>query len=300
MNQKFLLSSSCLAVAALLSPLQARAALTSCSISTPALTGTYADTANLDLQGNFVINCTRSGNPKNYSLRVSLSQLASGQTMTTGYPDSLNYGVYRDSLRSNLWTSGTQTPTGASSVETPISYTGPATASSVTLTGYFRIPLGQTGKAAGAYSSSLTATVQEISATTGAVLQTFPTASFTPQATVAKSCVFGSVLPSYALNYQAFRLTALTDTTKGVDVTCTKGTSYTLALDATTAAVTTVGLVYSIMFTTSSGASVSSVSSSGLAATNYGLTLSLPGGQAGSCNAGTCTGNSIRTITVTY
>jgi len=131
------------------------------------------------------------------------------------------------------------------------------------------------------------------------VVQTLATATLSSQATVLKRCVFGTNSPEYALNYQAFQTTVLADSSKSVAMTCTKGTNYTLSLDQTTGVVPTVGLRYVLLFTSSSGASVSAISSSATAA-QHGLTLSLPAGQAGACSTGTCTGSSVRTITVTY
>lgn len=291
-----------LAVAAMLAPAAASAqSAINCTLVAPSFSGAYVDTADLSQQGTFTINCTRSSKGKlTVLMRLILSQAAVGQTMSTAYPDTLNYNIYRDAGYAYLWTTGPEAATGATGVESSVVFSGNSTAASATLTGYHRIPLGQIGKAAGTYTSSLTATLQEINSAGGTVLQTLGTATVSSQATVAKGCNFGAVVPSYALTYQAFSATDLTDTSKSVDVTCTKGTSYTMTLDRMVDVVPTVGLTYSIVFTSSGGASVSSVSSSGTAATNYGLTLNLPAAQAGSCNTGSCSGTSIRTITVTY
>ncbi len=301
MKRFYLYCAPSLAVAAMLAPAAASAqTAVNCTLVAPSFSGAYVDSADLSQQGTFTINCTRSSKGKlTVLVRLILSQAAVGQTMSTSYPDTLNYNIYRDAGYTYLWTTGPEAATGATGVESSVVFTGNSTAASATLTGYHRIPLGQIGKAAGTYTSNLTATLQEINSA-GTVLQTLGTATVSSQATVAKGCSFGAVVPSYALTYQAFRATDLTDTSKSVDVTCTKGTSYTMTLDRMLDVVPTVGLTYSIVFTSSGGASVSSVSSSGTAATNYGLTLNLPAAQAGSCNTGSCTGTSIRTITVTY
>jgi len=302
MKRIFALYAPCLGVAALLVPAAASAqAAVNCSLVAPSFSGTYVDTADLNQQGSFTINCTRSSNGKlDLYLRLSLSQAVVGQTMSTPFPDTLNYNIYREAGYAYLWTTGAQAGTGATGVETLLTFTGNTKAASATMTAYQRLPLGQIGKAAGSYANNLTATLEQINGAGGAVLQTLGTATVSSQATVGKGCSFGPAVPSYSLTYQAFRTTDLIDTSKSVDVTCTKGTSYTMSLDRMVDVVPTVGLAYSIAFTSSGGASVSSVSNSGTAATNYGLTLNLPAAQAGSCNTGACTGTSVRTITVTY
>lgn len=302
MKRIFVLCAPGLAVAAWLAPSLAWAqSAVSCSLVAPSFSGTYVDTADLSQQGTFTVNCTRTSKGKlTVNLRLSLSQAAVGQTMSTSYPDTLAYNIYRDAAYTYLWTTGPEAATGATAVESSVVFTGNTSAASTTFTAYQRIPLGQVGKAAGNYASNLTGTLEEINGAGGAVLQTLATATVSSQATVAKGCSFGAVIPSYALTYQAFRATDLTDTTKSIDVTCTKGTSYTMALDKMIDVVPTVGLTYSLVFTSTGNTSVSSVSSSGTAAASHGLTLNLPAAQAGSCATGTCNGTSVRTITVTY
>lgn len=291
MNLRTLLLASTMTVAAAMAPASAWAGLVGCSLTVPTFSGTYVDTGNLDVAGDFGITCTRDSNGRDdYDLRVILSQSA-GETMATPYPDTLLYGIYREFARTSLWTS-------TAGQDTTISLTGNTRVGAAVLSGYLRIPLAQTAKAAGTYSDTLTATLVLLN-NSGFVIQTLASAPVTSQATVAKSCSFGPTMPSYSLTYQAFRTTDLTDTTKNLSLICTKGTGYTLALDAITGIVPVVQLRYGLLFTSTGSGTVSALATSG-AATQHGLSLTLPAGQAGSCGTGTCTGNSVRTVTVTY
>jgi len=215
-----------------------------------------------------------------------------GQTLAklAPYADTLSYGVFSDSGYTNLWTSG------VGGIQVSLTFVGNNLNASVSPAPpfYMRVASGQTDKAAGTYNNTLNVTVKDTN-TSGATLGSTQLAS---QATVAKSCSF--TVPSYSLTYQAFRSTALVDTSQSVAVTCSKGTLYDLTLDNTVGVIPGVQLTYGLVFTSSSGASVSSTSSTGNTAQTMGLTLTLPSGQAGACAAGSCLGSGTRQITMTF
>jgi len=230
-------------------------------------------------------------------VRVGIGH-ASGQTLaTTGaFADTLTYGLYRDANRTNLWTNGAAATSGAGSQSVSISFSGNnlTMAAPVTLTVYMRVPSGQSGKAAGTYSHATAAYVYDNS--NGTLLDDI---SFTPEATIGKNCSISSgTATQYNVSYTAFRSAPLVDTTSGIPVSCTRGTQYTLSLDATSGVIPTVQLAYTLTFANGTGSVTATPSSE--ATNTHILTLTLPAGQAGTCNAGTCTGTSTRTVTITY
>lgn len=268
-------------------------AVVSCSISaSPAtLSGTYDPASNLDMLGSFVVSCTRANkDSKNQTLWIGLNQ-ATGQTMAKAapYADSLAYGIYSDVGRSILWTSG---------VGGGLTFTlafGNTLAASINVPVYMRANAGQTDKAAGTYSDTLNVTLNQ----TDSLGQNLGSTTLTTQASVAKSCSVDVAPITYSVNYQAFRSTALVDASQSVVVTCSKGTQVGLSLDQVTGLIAPVELKYTLTFPALSqtAAGTSSSSSTPL---NFGLTLTLPAGQAGACGATVCGGSDTRQITVTY
>lgn len=293
MTGRSLCGAALLACAALFAPASAWAVLVNCTLSAPAPldAGVYSGAVR-DVQGNFTINCTRDNNGGDtYYLRVTLAPAPGAATMSTAFPDTLDYAIYSDVGRTTLWP--------ANPGETSIRLTGNAPGGSATMTAYLRVPAGQTGKASGDYAGSLTATLEQLSAAGGAVIRTFaPTATLASLANVAKACSFGTP-PSYLLSYTAFQALALTDFTQVVTMNCTKGTGYTLSLDQTSAVVPTVDLRYLLVFSSSGGASITAPAGPGGAA-SHGLSLTLPAGQAGTCLAPPCSGTGVRTVTVSF
>ncbi|HWI82602.1 spore coat protein U domain-containing protein [Ramlibacter sp.] len=268
-------------------------AVVSCTIvaSPTTLSGAYDAAANLDLQGSFAVNCTRAKNDsKNQTLWIGLNQTA-GQTMTkpAPYADTLGYGIYTDSARSTLWTNG---------VGGGLTFTlafGTATSAATNVPVYLRANAGQADKAAGSYNDSLNVTLNS----TDSVGTNLGNTTVGTQATVAKSCTVDVAPINYSVNYQAFRSTALVDASQAVSVTCSKGTPVSLALDQVTGLIVPTELKYTLTFPGLSQ-SASGTSASSATAQTFGLTLTLPAGQAGACNAGTCTGSDTRQITVSY
>lgn len=265
------------------------------------LTGAYASASDLNLQGALNLNCTRlATDSATHTLYIGFNQTA-GATLSklAPYADTLNYGVYRSAGGVDLWTDTVGAAPGGGSGGMPVSLNfggGGALAASLSIPVYMRVPLGQTLKSAGTYSQSLTATLRPTDWVGTPVLATTP---MTFEATIANNCAFDVAPISYTVSYQAFRATDLVDTSQGVNVTCTRGTTYSLALDAAVGVIPTVELTYGLTFTSTGGINVSGTATTQASPTNWGLTLRLPAGQAGACT-GTCSGSSVRTLTVTY
>lgn len=265
-----------------------------CSITaSPAtLSGAYVPASNLDMQGSFVVNCTRlKKDSKNQTLWIGLNQTAS-QAMAKAppYADTLAYGIYTDVGRTTRWTDGV-----GGGLAIPVDFGGNNTALSLPVAVYMRANSGQTDKAAGTYSDTLNVTLND----TDSLGPNLSATTLTTEASVAKSCVVDVAPLTYSVNYQAFRSAALVDSTQAVAVTCSKGTQVNLSLDKVTGVILPIELKYTLTFSAMSQ-TASGTSSSSATAQTFGLTLSLPAGQAGACGAATCSGSDTRQITVTY
>lgn len=268
-------------------------AVLACSITaSPAtLSGAYDPASNLDMQGSFLVNCSRAKNDsKNQTLWIGLNQTV-GQTLAKAppYPDTIAYGIYTDVGRTTRWTEGV-----GGGFTVPLSF-GNATAASATAQVYMRASSGQTDKAAGTYSDTLNVTLNS----NDSLGQNLSGTTLTTEAAVSKSCVVDLAPLTYSVNYLAFRSTALVDSSQSVAVTCSKGTQVTLALDRVIGVILPVELKYTLTFSAMSQTAAGTSSSSSTAQI-FGLTLTLPAGQAGACGTATCSGSDTRQITVTY
>jgi spore coat protein U-like protein len=281
---------------------QAWAGLVGCSLSAaPAiLTDAYDPVTNPDVTGAFNISCTRTAGPHKFTLWLGLNQVV-GETLDKPAPfaDTLNYGVYRTAGATDLWTSGNAAlaGAGAGALQIDLDFGGGGTLGiSFSVPVLLRIPTGQTLKSAGTYTDTLTATLRE----TNSVGTFLSTTGLTLEGTIPNNCTFGGAAVTISLNYQAFRSSNLVDTTGSVPVTCSRGTYYTLTLDTGVGVVPNIELTYGIVFTSTGTTSVASTSSSGAAPSAWGLTVTVPAGQAGTCTVLPCSGTSRRTITVAY
>lgn len=275
---------------ALVSP--AAQATVSCTITASSMSGTYDPASNLDMQGSFTINCTRATkDSKNQTVWIGLNQTTSqAMSKAAPYPDSISYGIYTDSLRTTLWTNGA---TGG--VAVPMTFSASSTAASATQPYYMRANSGQTDKAAGSYSDTIAVTMN-LTSDTGPNLGS---TTITSQATVPKTCTVDTTPVAYTVNYRAFQATAASDSTQGVNVSCSKGTQVSLSLDKANGVISPIGLSYGLAFGASSQ-TTSGTSGSNAAPLSFPLTLTIPAGQAGTCSAAVCSGSDTRTITITY
>lgn len=280
-------------------------AVLACSISAaPApVTGIYSSAANLDIQGTFSINCTRNPatDARKHTLWVGIGQTTAGLTMTRDVGGStLPYFIYRRAFGNSVWTStGSKrsNQNGDTGLETEIDFgAGGAASGSLNVPFYWRVASGLT-RAAGVYLDSGIAVTLRTDSDSGTILGT---SSISSRANIQHNCHFLTP-PTYAssniqfnLAYTAFQA-APTTASSPYTVTCTQGTSYTLALDLTRSVIPNVDLAYSISLTGST-----SGTGTGTQQTGFFVNVSIDAGQAGSCAALPCVGTDTRTITITY
>ena len=139
----------------------ARAAL-DCSVTTPGLAfGNYDASlpSPTDITANLTVNCTRVFfDPWNVSYTLALSRGTSGsyapRQMSSG-PSRLNYNLYRDASRSQVWGDGTAS-TGV--VNGTMRFSFFQFSNSASYTAYGRIPAGQ-GANPGNYVDNIVVTI---------------------------------------------------------------------------------------------------------------------------------------------
>jgi spore coat protein U-like protein len=133
-----------------------------CSVTTPGVAfGNYDASlpAPTDITGNLTVNCTRAIlDPWNVGYSLSLSRGISGsyapRQMGSG-PSRLNYNLYRDAGRSQVWGDGTAS-TGI--VNAAMTFNFFQFSKSASHTVYGRIPTGQ-GANPGNYADNLVVTI---------------------------------------------------------------------------------------------------------------------------------------------
>ena len=106
-----------------------------------------------------------------------------------------------------------------------------------------------------------------------------------------KHCYFSSSPTNVALTYTAFAAAAQTGTSN-FSLNCTAPTTYTMALDSTTGVL--VGIRYNLVLS-----NTATITGTGFQQ-NHSVSVTLPAGQAGTCNSGNCNGSRAHTITITY
>lgn len=267
----------------------------SCSITaSPAqVTGIYSYFANLNLQGTFDVTCTRNPNtdPQRPTIWIGVDEPASGATATqeTG-TSTLTYVVYHRAAGSGIWTNSgavTAGSTGTGGVRATLNFTGRGSTVTATYAFYIRVASFQF-KPAGVYDSTLNVTLR-LNNDAGTVLSTIPLEVLI---SIPRECHFSTAPGPIAITYPAFSAAAVTGTSS-FGLTCTQGTTYTLAPDVTRSVVPTVELAYSLSLSGGSGTGTALSQS-------YTVNVSVDPGQAGRCTGATCTGTDTRTITVTY
>ncbi len=271
-------------LAALLGWGAAQAAIT-CSLSNTNPYPIYDPSSNAhnDSTGTITLICTRltsDASSIDYWVGLDQGEPPAGRNLTrqTG-TQTLNYRIYRNAGYSQTWNNGAGGVTGT------INFGG-STATSVTLTYYFRVIRQQTGKPAGLYDDTPLATLRfntrfdPDEATTALV----------PVVSIVAECRVSSTPAPLVLNYTSFSASAITAST-GFAVSCTNSTPYTMALDATSGSM--LGLNYTL------GLSSSSATGSGLPQ-NYSVTGTVAANQSGNCASASCSATQARTITITY
>jgi spore coat protein U-like protein len=96
-----------------------------------------------------------------------------------------------------------------------------------------------------------------------------------------------------SLTYTSFQAGDATRTTS-FELKCTNTTSYTVGFDVASGNV--LGLNYNLAVSPPSGLGTGTAQT----APGHTVTATVPGGQAGTCAAGTCSSSVTRNVTVTY
>jgi hypothetical protein len=264
-------------------------------IPSPAqIKGIYQWVGNLNVTGTLTLNCTRAtGDPGKHDIWIGMNQPAAGGTATLDTGGStLTYTVAHGGYASGIWTSTgavapTSTTNGAVIDRIDFGRGGKVTTISEVYTFYFRVAQFQF-KPVGVYVATLPITVRNDTAT-GSVLAT---TSLDIVISIPRSCRFSSPPTPIEVNYPAFSASAVPGQSTFA-LTCTQGTTYTIALDAARSVIPIVELTYSLAL--SAAASTGTGESQG-----YVVDVSVDAGQAGKCNGSVCTGTDPRTITITY
>ncbi|MDB5900701.1 MAG: Spore coat [Ramlibacter sp.] len=255
--------------------------------------GIYTTTANLDMQGNLTVTCNRDPNidPRKPSIWIGMAQPAAGRTVTQeAGVSTLAYTVAHRTYASGIWTdtgSAAATSTANGGVTDRLDFGNGGATVSVTYNFYFRVALSQV-RPAGVYVDTLPVTLR-LANETGAILGT---TTIGIAISIPRACRFSTPPTAISVAYPAFSAAAVTGASNFA-LTCTQGTTYTIAIDRPRSVIPTVELAY--------GLTLSTTAATGTAvAQGYTVNISVDPGQAGRCGAATCTGTDSRTLTVTY
>lgn len=114
--------------------------------------GSYDPTAgaNVDQSGTFQVACTKGSTAVTIGLGLGANAAASQRRMTNG-TDFLNYEIYKEGARTNIWGNA-----GA----TLVAYSPVTTSAATTFTAFGRVPSGQTNVGVGAtYTDTVVITI---------------------------------------------------------------------------------------------------------------------------------------------
>jgi spore coat protein U-like protein len=239
----------------------------------------------VDAVGAITLSCSRAaGDPATlyYSLSINnglANRTAKWQTGT----QILDYEVYSDSRHKNAWPSATPGITG--------SFNFSGLTANFTRPYYFRVHKSNSGQPAGLYDDTLTITAL----TNTAFSMTTPppstwTTTLTPVISIVSECRISTAPGQLTLNYPSFSPASVTGSSSFA-VSCTSGTPYTIALDATGG--TALGTSYTLALSAASG------TGNALPQTHT-VTATMPANQSGICAMGTCNATQTRTVTITY
>jgi spore coat protein U-like protein len=268
----------------------------SCSLSAnPAqLKGIFNNTSTLQLQGTIVMSCTRGpGDPRKPNFWIGMDQAGSGRTATLDTGGStLAYTVAHGDYGRGIWmNTGSEAPgsnnNGGVQDNSP-DFGNTGMTLTETYTYYLQVLAPQGSKAAGVYLDRIPLTLRQNNIN-GVVLDS---TSLDISISIPKACRFSTPPTPITVNYTAFSPTPVAGTSMFA-LTCTLGTTYTIALDRTRSVIPSVELAYDL--------SLSAVQGTGIAAEQgYTVDISVDAGQPGRCNVATCTGTDTRTLTISY
>lgn len=281
---------------ALLLPALPAASAISCTMTTnpTEMKVVYNYSTTISTQGTLTLSCTRdpANDPRRPWVWIGMDQATTGRDapLDTG-GSTINYDIYHGNATTGTWTNTGQvdnTSTTNGAVRERLDF-GPGGGSALTVSYpfWFRLQAMQI-RPAGVYVDAVPITLRFDDAG-GSVITT---ATLNILISIPRSCRFSTPPTPINVNYPAFSPTPLA-ATSNFALTCTQGTTYTIALDQARSVVPNVNLSYGLTLsaTTSTGTAV---------AQPYTVNISVDPLQAGRCTGAVCTGTDVRTLTVTY
>jgi spore coat protein U-like protein len=255
----------------------------------------YTYFTTITAQGTINVACTRDPNvdPRRPWFWYGMTQTTAGRTATLDTGGStIGYEIFHGSATQGTWTGTGAGVAAGSTTDGPILDRadfggGGGSNYSDAFTFWLRVPAFQF-RPAGVYLDSVPITMRRDTAA-GAVVTT---GTLNVYISIPRSCRFSTPPTPISVNYTAFSPVPVTGASNFA-LTCTQGTTYTLALDQPRSVIPGVELAY--------GLSLSAASSTGTAAAQgYTVNISVDAGQAGRCSTSTCSGTDTRTLTITY
>jgi spore coat protein U-like protein len=260
----------------------AQAAITCTSISSPGGSLNYVNASTTGMvQSYFTVSCTRGATTDpmsiTYDVLADNGQNPSGQNNRAAYAGALvRYDLYTSATCATLWKAN-------KAISDTITWTGNTTGTITKQTAFWLCtPTAQTVTTTGLFTDTVTMTMTYANNITR--IGTIPVSIYAPA-----SCTFTTLPADIALTYAAFG--PLVTRSTPFSVTCNSGMPYTVSTDVTEGVLTGVRYLLSLSATSTNGTGV---------AQTHTITATIPGGQAGSCGTGTCTGTNVHTLTITY
>jgi spore coat protein U-like protein len=237
--------------------------------------------------GTVTVNCSKTGgNTATRYLEIGAGtglNATGGQNRAANGSSLLTYALRRDAALTAAWgdTAGSRLAATTTSVNS----------TTVTLNWWFTAAAGQT-VATGTYLDTVTLRLYQSDTPNPSLTDPSPTtATLSIALTVTGQCSLSSPPGAVQFSYTSFQTTPAT-ATSGFAVTCTNGTPYTVALDATSG--TLLGLSYQLALSATGTRVGNGV------AQPMSITGTMPAGQSGVCAAATCNASQARTLTVSY
>jgi hypothetical protein len=262
----------------------AQAAAT-CSLSGTTSTPVYDpfSTSNNDSTQTVTVTCSAGpGDPKfPASFAITVTGTNGSRTLANG-GDTVNFELHTTACAAP-WQGGT-----AISVAN-INTGGGNRNFSISQNFCFRLPLGQNTTKAKPTPYTGTATLIMNWTDTGGTLHN-DIGTLSMSATVSPACNITTAPGDLTINYTAFSPTASTGSSNFA-LRCTNTTPYTLALDATSGAVSGIG--YTLALSAPGGGGTGTVQT-------YNINGTAAAGQPGTCAVGNCTASQARTLTIGY
>lgn len=258
----------------------AHAAITCTSITSPGVSIAFVNNTTASVQTYFTVSCTRgsTSDPSSvtYSVQADNGNNPVGVNNRASLGTSLlRYDVFTNASCSSAWK-------GNSAISDTITWAGGATGT-ITKQTYFWgcVTNAQTAGASGTYTDTVGMTLSynnmTLSGSIGVRL-------FAPAL-----CTLTTPPPNLVLPYVAFG--PVVTRTVNFAVRCTTDMPYTMTTDVAEGVLT--GLRYTL------GVNTPSATGTGAPQT-YGITATIPAGQAGQCATGSCTGTRTHTLTISY